>query len=308
MKLYFAPLEGITTNVYRNLHNKMFGGCDKYFSPFIAPSDSERLSVRSVRDILPETNEVPLEVQCLVNSNIAFSNFMKKAKSLGYESVNINFGCPSGTAVSKGKGAGALKDLDKLEKFLSTAFENPPCEISIKTRVGFYEYGEFEEILEIYNKYPISELIVHPRVRQDFYKGEPDFKSFDLAYKSFDVKKLCYNGNISSCINFFEIKEKYPDINSVMIGRGAVKNPAIFREINGGKPASTAELVRFSNELEKRYIKLYQTEMNALWKLKEIWLYQIENYPSEKKIAKIIKKTSRLGEFNNAINCLPEIR
>ncbi len=306
MKLYFAPLEGITTYIYRNLHNEMFSGCDMYFSPFITPTDNERLSSKSVRDILKERSKVCLVPQCLANSAEAVVNFTKKVFELGYREVNINLGCPASTVVSKRKGAGALKDLERLDKFLSYIFENSFCDISIKTRTGFYSHDEFCDIIDIYNKYPVSELTVHPRIREEFYKGEPNFESFDKAYKNCHTK-LCYNGNVTSLEKYEEIIKKYPNLNAVMIGRGAIKNPAIFREIRTGKKLLTEELIAFSKRLENEYMDIYNSDKNTLYKLKEIWIYQIENYPDEKKIAKAIKKAEKLFELNSAINCLPEL-
>lgn len=306
MKLYFAPLEGITTYTYRNVHNEMFGMCDAYFAPFINPSESERLSAKNMRNIMPENNTVCLKVQCLSNSEKAFVDFTKSASELGYDEVNLNLGCPSGTVVNKNRGSGVFKDLNRLNTFLEYIFSNSACDISVKTRTGFYSHNEFKDIIKIYNQYPIKELIVHPRIREDFYNGKPNLESFDLAYYESSAK-LCYNGDIFNKEDYERIALKYPDLNSIMIGRGAIGNPAIFREINGGRRLSTNELIAFSNELEKRYMLLFKSETNTLCKLKEVWEHQLENYPEEKKIAKAIKKCKSFTELNNAINSLPEI-
>lgn len=307
MKLYFAPLEGITTYTYRNVHNEMFGMCDEYFAPFITPTDDERLTIKNMRGIMPENNSVNLRVQCLTNSEKAFVKFSKRVSELGYREVNLNLGCPSGTVVSKGRGARALCDLYKLDKFLEYIYSNSALDISIKTRTGFYSHDEFDDIMKIYNKYPISELIVHPRVREEFYKGKPNMESFKLAYFMCNTK-LCYNGNILYALDYENIIKNYPELYSVMIGRGAVRNPAIFREIKGGKALCTNELISFSNELEKRYMLLLKSDTNTLHKIKEIWAFAIENFPDETKIAKAIKKSKTLKELNGVINCLPEIR
>lgn len=305
MNLYFAPLEGITTYTYRNTHYEMFGGCDEYFAPFITPCENEKLSIKNMRDILPENNTVKPVVQALASNAEAFVDFTDKIKEFGYEKVNLNFGCPSGTVVKKGRGAGALRDTDKLDEFLKYSFNNAKIDISVKTRTGFYNHNEFDTLLDIYKKYDITELIVHPRIREEYYNGMPNADSFDKAYNCFG-KKSCYNGNIYNVDDYNELIKKYHDLASVMIGRGAIKNPAIFREIKGGKRITTGELVAFSNELQKRYFKLLQSDMYTLHKLKEIWIYIMQNFPEEKKILKALKKSSKLVELNNAINCLPE--
>lgn len=306
MELYLAPLEGITTYTYRNTHAELFGKCDAYYAPFIVPTDNERLSIKNLRDIMPENNLIKPKVQVMCSTHTAFGEFVEKVKLLGYDEVNLNLGCPSGTVVKKSRGSGALRDTDALDEMLCHIFSETDVKVSIKTRTGFYSHDEFDNLLKIYAKYPLSKLIVHPRVREEYYKGEPNFESFKKAYKIFK-ENLCYNGNIYSSDDYIGICEKFPNIASVMIGRGCIKNPAIFREIKGGKKLSTSELVAFSNLLEKRYYELYDSECNTLHKLKEMWMYAITNYPDEQKIMKAIKKSGKLSELNNAINSLPEL-
>ncbi len=306
MKLYFAPMEGVTPYTYRNTHAEVFGMCDEYWAPFITPTENERISAKTLRDVLKENNNTNLKVQVLCNRASAFVEFAKRLKDVGYDEVNLNLGCPSGTVVKKSKGAGALRDKEALDSFLEEIFTNSNIKISIKTRAGFYSYEEFDKLLEIYNKYPLCELIVHPRVREDFYKNTPDMNTFDKAYTN-SRAKLCYNGDIVTREDFERIIASYPDLNGVMIGRGAIKNPAIFREIRGGEKLKTEELVTFSKLLEQRYLKVLGSEVYTLHKLKEIWLHMMLNYPDEKKILKSIKKSNKLADLNSAITCLPEL-
>ncbi|MBE7053106.1 MAG: tRNA-dihydrouridine synthase family protein [Ruminococcaceae bacterium] len=306
MKLYFAPMEGVATYTYRNAHNEMFGGCDDYFAPFIVPTENERLSIKSLRDVLPNNNDVKVIPQVLCSSAGAFCEFVKKIKELNYDTVNLNLGCPSGTVVKKRRGAGALLDTDFLDSLLDGIFNNSDIKISVKCRTGFYSHDEFDKLLKIFNKYPMEKLIVHPRVREEYYKGEPNMKVFDKAYTEAKMP-LCYNGNIYTVHDFENITYKYKNLDSVMIGRGAIKNPAIFREIKGGKKISTDELISFSNVLEERYLILLKNEDYTLHRLKEMWMYMMLNYPDEKKILKAIKKSNRLIDLNSAINCLGQI-
>ena len=308
MKLYFAPLEGITTYTYRNTHKEFFGGCDKYFAPFITPSSNERVSIKSLRDIVPEKNSgTPLTVQVMANQPEAFLNFEDKIMELGYSSVNLNFGCPSSTVVKKNRGAGIFRDLKILDSFLNEIFKKSNLEISVKTRTGYSDGESFGTIMNIYNQYPISELIIHPRCREEYYKGEPNTEYFKLGL-SLAKMPVCYNGNIFSLNAYKKIEGNFPNINSVMLGRGAIANPAIFREINGGTPLCTYEVVEFTKALMPKYLEVLGSEIYTLHKLKEIWIYIMWNYPDEKKILKAIKKSNRLTDLISAIECLPEIR
>ncbi len=305
MNLYFAPLEGITTYIYRSVHAECFGFCDRYFAPFITPSDNERISRKGLRDVVPEKNNGQnLCVQVLTNRSDSFLKFARKVKMLGYGEININLGCPFPRVVQKGRGAGMLKDKEELDRFLDGIFSSTDVSVSVKTRTGFYSGEEMERLMEVYNEYPISELTIHPRAGEDFYKGTPDMAVFSKGYKSAKMP-VCYNGDVLTAEDFADISEAYPDLSGVMIGRGAIKNPALFREIKGGEPLKTEELVAFSDRLSDAYYEALGSEVFTLQKLKEVWGYMIENYPEETKIAKSIKKASKREELSEVIHRLP---
>ena len=309
MHLYFAPLEGITKFIYRNVHHEMFGGCDAYFAPFITPSDNEKIGIKALRDVLPENNaEVPLKIQVQTNQAASFLKFEDKLKKagLGYDEVNINLGCPSGTVVKKGRGAGFLRDPDGLDRFLSEIFEKSSLKISVKTRTGFSDSSEMERLTEIYNRYPITLVTVHPRTRNEFYNGVPDKNVFRKVYET-SQNPLCYNGNIFTVEEYRKIAEEFPKLDGVMLGRGAIANPAIFREIKGGAKLATHELLAFTEKLTEAYLQELKSEVYTLQKLKEVWMYMMWNYPEEKKIIKQVKKSKKISEFHHAIMCLPEI-
>lgn len=308
MNLYFAPLEGITTYTYRNTHAEMFGGCDKYYAPFITPTANEKVGLKVLRDILPEKNDTErLVVQMLSSQPEAFLNFAEKIKDFGYDEINLNFGCPSSTVVKKDRGAGALRDITVLDDFLAEVFDKSDIKISVKTRVGFWSGDEIGELMEVYNKYPISQLVVHPRAREDYYNGVPNMTAFEKAY-SLAKMPICYNGDVFSAEDFYGIEKKFSQLEGVMFGRGAVSNPAIFREIKGGEKLKTNELAEFTARLKDRYLEVLGSEVYTLHKLKEIWMYIMWNFPDEKKILKAIKKSNRLTDLMDAIKYLPEIK
>lgn len=306
MELYFAPLEGITTKIYRNTHHEFFCGVDKYYSPFITLGENDKLTEKLLRDVLPEENKVELAVQILCNQKNTFVSFAKRIKELGYDEININLGCPSGTVVSKGRGSGFLRETEELDRFLDGIFTECDMNISVKTRIGFSTPDEMIKLTEIYNRYPISLLIVHPRLREDFYKGVPDMVTFKAVYETYK-KPLCYNGDVITKVDFDRIKEEFPELFGVMIGRGAVKNPAIFREINGGKPLTNTELSEFLCALSEKYVSLLNSEVFTLHKLKEIMMSVMQNYPDDRKLLKSVKKANKLSDLIFVIKKLPEL-
>ena len=161
MKYYLAPMEGITGFIYRNSYEKFFGGIDKYFAPFVVPNSSKSLKTKELRDVLPENNKgINLVPQILTNDSEGFILTAKKLKDLGYNEINLNLGCPSGTVVGKKRGSGFLVHKEELDKFLEEIFKIDDIKISIKTRLGMDKPEEFYELIKIYNKYPMEELII----------------------------------------------------------------------------------------------------------------------------------------------------
>ena len=204
MQYYFAPLEGLTDSIYRRLHHKYFPGIDRYYTPFFSPTMHRTLTPRECRE-LPPANELNFVVvpQILTKNPEDFLWMAQKCAEQGYQEVNLNLGCPSGTVTAKGKGSGMLADTDGLDAFLYHVFSKNPVDVSVKTRIGFHSPEEFPKLLEIFNRYPIKELTIHPRVRKQFYKGDVDMEMFRYALEN-SKNPLCFNGNLR---NLTEAKE-----------------------------------------------------------------------------------------------------
>ena len=196
MKYYLAPMEGLTTFVFRNAYHHYFHPMDKYFTPFIVPHILKDFDARERKELDPEHNRGKHVVpQILTNNSEDFIRTAKALQEMGYEEVNLNLGCPSKTVVSKGRGSGFLQEPKALNQFLKEVFAGLDMKVSIKTRLGMEFPVEFEELLEIYNQYPLEELIVHPRVQKDYYKNTPNMEMFALAAQQ-SKNPLCYNGDM----------------------------------------------------------------------------------------------------------------
>ena len=199
MKYYMAPMEGLTGYIYRNAYHACYHPMDKYFTPFLSPKANSSLSFRELNDILPEHNQGMYVVpQILTNQAEDFIRTAKELQEYGYSEINLNLGCPSGTVVSKYKGAGFLGLPDSLDRFLDEVcgkMEGMGMELSVKTRLGLVSPDEFTGLLEIYNRYPLKELILHPRVRTDYYKNTPNMPAFGSGFDGCRAP-VCYNGDI----------------------------------------------------------------------------------------------------------------
>ena len=231
MNYYLAPMEGITGRIFRNAYHRCFPDFDKYFTPFITPTDNGKLSPKDYNDIGPEFNEGLYVVpQILTNQEDGFLRTAKAIQALGYKEVNFNLGCPSGTVVAKRRGSGFLAYPMELDEFLYEIFAKTDLKVSIKTRVGKADPAEFEEILGIYNRYPLEELIIHPRVREDYYKGSVRMEAFEEGI-AMSKSPVCYNGDIFTVSQEKILEEKFPQLNRVMIGRGVCAN-SFINEVN----------------------------------------------------------------------------
>ncbi len=296
MKLYFAPLEGITDSVYRRLHHKYFPGADRYYTPFFSPTVHRALTAREQRE-LPPAAELPVPVipQILTKNAEDFIWFAGEAAALGYSEVNLNLGCPSGTVVSKGKGAGMLRDPDALDRFLEAIYKDSPLPVSIKSRLGLTDPEEFPRLLEIFNRYPVCELTLHPRVRAQFYKGEPDLHSFAYCYDN-AAAPVCYNGNLFNRRDMLAITDRFPSCSTLMLGRGLVADPGLC---SGGTKREL--LAEFSEELLQSYIEVFGSERNAMFRLKENWHMLLFKFEDSEKLGKRLRKTTDVTEFRSII-------
>lgn len=308
MKYYMAPMEGLTGYVYRNAYHKFFRPMDRYFTPFIA---NKKMSNGEIRDLLPEHNEgMHVVPQILTNRSEDFLAVAKEIAQYGYDTVNLNVGCPSGTVVAKGRGAGLLAEPEVLDRFLYEIFEGYAGKISIKTRIGMEDENEWQDILAVYEKYPLEELIIHPRVRKDFYKGNPRLDAFSYAMEE-SGHRLCYNGDICSAEDLQDRKERFPDLDRVMLGWGLLCNPFL---IEMSKTADDAahdhmqekkdRLYAFHQEILEGYIQIMSGDRNVLFRMKELWFYLGDCFTNADKYLKKIKKSERLVAYQAAVDAL----
>ncbi len=331
MKYYFAPLEGITGYIYRRAHHIFYPGLDRYYTPFIVPKEKKQLNAKERNDVLPEHNAgMRVIPQVMTNRS---EEFLRTAKTLnqdyGYKEINLNLGCPSKTVVSKNRGSGFLALPGRLRLFLDevcSGLEKYGMKLSVKTRIGKESPEEFECLLDIFQAFPLSELIIHPRIQKDFYKNTPDLKTFSKAYQIYENAgwELCYNGDIFSVSDYKDIYETFPNITAVMMGRGFLKNPMLADEIkvreNGGdkiQKQNDGVSGRFLNDEKEKaerkrryyfyrllledYAAVLDGEKDVLFKMKEIWSYMSQDFTQPQKYWKKMKKAYKLKDFEKAV-------
>lgn len=321
MKFYLAPLEGVTGYIFRNALDAYFPGTDRYFTPFIVPDQKHALRKKELRDILPENNQVKeLVPQILTSDPVRFVETAKALAEYGYEEVNLNLGCPSGTVVAGGRGAGMLADVEKLDCFLDQIFRDTDLRISVKTRIGIERPEEGYMLMKIYNQYPVSEVIIHPRTRKEYYKGEPHLDVFSelLAMSKHPV---CYNGNLFTVRDYEQFRARFRQVERVMIGRGVLADPGLMQRLKSlehaqktgedsdrkenGMEQSGSEIYRtgkqelraFHDTIFRQYREIFDEDKNAIFHMKELWSYLVHSFEGSEPYAKKLRKTSSLNEY-----------
>ena len=278
-QFYFAPMEGITGYLFRNEFHRQFDTnheITKYFGPFVAATREGLTKSRDQKDVDPQNNQgITLVPQLLGNSGEYAIPYLEKFEELGYGEVNLNIGCPYGTVVSKKKGAGLLAQTELLENYLEAIFAwkdrtGSTLSISVKTRSGMNCHEEWEGLVEIYNQYPLSELILHPRIGTDLYANHPQTQDFAYAV-SHSKHTLCYNGDLFTKEDFGEMKQLFPENTRWMFGRGLLVNPSLLREIQGGPAISREEFLNYQDNITNNYVNQKWGDKTVLFKMKELW-------------------------------------
>ena len=298
MEFYFAPMEGITSYTYRNLHHRFFGGVEKYYTPFLSPSAENGLSTRELKDVLPENNgEIRPVPQLLVNHPEGFLKGARLLRDLGYREINLNLGCPSGTVTAKKKGSGLLMYPEELDALLDRIFSDPMVTggeilVSVKTRIGKNSPEEWPQLMEIYNQV---------------------FSSALEASKN----PVVYNGDIFTAADYRRFREQFPTVERIMLGRGLIMDPELGEKLLKIEAEETGmdrvcketedgpDLVRlrqFHDALFEAYGELMSGDRNVLFRMKELWAHMIVQFPDSPKLEKRIKKSTHLSEYTEAVN------
>lgn len=305
MQYYIAPMEGLTDRVWRQAHQRWFGAPGapaRYYAPFLSPPENRVLVRRKMAEVAPEANPgAPLIPQLLAKDGALAAWMIGQLRALGYAEVNLNFGCPSGTVTAKGKGAGMLRSPQQLDAFLCAVFEQAGGPISVKTRLGVERAEEFEAILAVYNRYPLCELILHPRVMRQLYRGQADRAAFARALPACRMP-VCYNGDLRTVEQLRAAEAELPGLSGIMVGRGVLADPALLRKAVGGPAASREELRGYLDALYQGYTGLFGSAGCAISRMKAVWSYTICLFDGADRLEKQLKKLREPWEYEVTVD------
>ena len=294
-------MEGITGALFRRTHRRFFPGVDRYFMPFLSPSQHHVFTRRELRDILPEQDgDLDAVPQLLTRSGADFLWAAGELARMGYREVNLNLGCPSGTVVAKGKGAGMLAHPEELDRFLDQVFGGVRVKVSVKTRLGLGSPEEFGPLLEIFEKYPLHLLIIHPRVRKDFYSEPVRIEAFSRALEMYSGP-VCYNGGLVTAEGCCRFQERFPQVDRVMIGQGLLADPALAAKAKGEPPPDRKVLRAFHDGLYQTYLEAFGSQRNTVFHMKELWSYLCRLFEGGDRLFKDIRKAQDSRDYEGAV-------
>ena len=312
IQLSLGPFQGITDAPFRNVFKRHFGGIDKFYTPFFTGIHKEEHAKNlQGEEIDPRCNDVEtLTPQILSTDAEEILRFAKQCNGLGYKEINLNMGCPFPRVVNKQRGCGLLPYPEKVEAMLEHLFEGiGDMKFSVKCRLGYFKPEEIDDIIPIFNKYPLSELIIHPRIGKQLYKGEANVECFKALMPQINAP-LVYNGDIFSVDSFERIRgviagnEPQLPVTGFMLGRGILANPFLAEEIRSMDCIPSDKIMRLHNYV----IDLYEDRLQhaggspkVLGRMKELWSYLMNSFEEPQVVWRKIKKINALKEYEDAV-------
>ncbi len=304
--IYLAPLQGFTDFAYRKAYAQVFTGVDAYFIPYITMKNDLVLSKYRKEIILSNNPQQRVVPQVLAENSSEMLFMAEHLKDIGYSEINLNMGCPYPMVSNRGKGSGLLPFPEKLETILTSYFEKSSLELSIKLRVGLHSSEEIKQLIPVLNKFPLKEVILHPRIAEQLYSGTIIDDAFQFAQQNIK-HKLVFNGDIFTISDFQNRKKQFPNTQSWMLGRGILMNPFLPAEINQieiPENVRREKLRDFHRLMLESYLEIMDNEGNALNKLKQFWIYFSYNFPIQTKAFKQIKKSNSMHKYKAEVEKL----
>lgn len=306
MIIYLAPLQGITDRIYRNLFPVYFKGVDLAVAPFISTVKKIKPESKLLHELYPEINTgIPAIPQIMSSSPDDFVKLANTLYEIGYKTVNWNIGCPFPMVVRKGRGAGMLCYPDRVESFLEKIMPALKPQLSIKLRLGLTYPDEVLQLIPVFNRFELEELIIHPRTGEQMYAGEVDLDMFGQCL-SLLKHKVVYNGDIYSLEKYEVLSQRFASVDRWMIGRGLIANPFLAEEIKFQTEKPYAEKIKimraFHDQLFVQYLKILSGPAHITNKMKEIWTYMGNFFENGEKVRKKINKTHHRDNYVDIVN------
>lgn len=305
-KISLAPMQGYTDWVFREAYEKYISAIDEYYSPYILLQNDGSIKNSQRREVEPMSARGSLLVpQFMGGSSKECMPVVEYLTGLGYERLNWNLGCPFPMVAKRGRGSGLLAKPDIIRDILDDLFSRSNISLSVKVRLGYDNDLDIFEVLKIFNQFPLTEVIVHPRIGKQLYKGGVNLDLFEQCLNE-SVHPVAYNGDLYTYADYQRITARFPSITHCMIGRGVLQDLWLPDRIKGntvpqGKQALSL-LKDFHNHLFQIYSELLSGDTQLLMRIKPMWEYFSMHFANSKKVYKGIKKAHSLKNYDAAVN------
>jgi tRNA-dihydrouridine synthase B len=305
--LILAPLRGFTDAVFRNAFQRNFQGVDEAVAPFVTSTKGRRIKPSHLQDLNPADNQtMPVVPQILSNDSDEFIFLANRFFDLGYPEINWNLGCPFPMVAKKMRGSGLLPYPDVIDRMLEKILRGYCGKLSIKTRLGRFSGDEMDRLIPVFNRYPLSRVIVHPRTGEQMYAGSVDLQAFEVCLSRLSHAVL-YNGDINDLVTFQLLESRFPAASGWMLGRGLIANPFLPEIIQSGTRVVDQQNTRFEqfhDDLVVEYVKRFSGPGHVLDRMKGFWRYFASGFPDGRRIVKRIRKADSLDRYRRSVQAV----
>jgi tRNA-dihydrouridine synthase B len=307
--LYMAPLQGVTTAIYRNTYATFFSGYDCAIAPFTRGMESNNPNERTVRDILTNRNHLPFKLipQILSKSSEEIITLANRMYAMGYSVINWNLGCPLQKIRKKQRGSGLLPYADFIIQILEEVLPSIKNQLSIKVRLGSDSNQDLLRLLPQLDIFPLQSIVIHPRTGQQMYSGQPDLTTFGQCLER-TRHSIIYNGDIKTVQDFAQLRNRFPTVQGWMLGRGGVTHPFLPELIKQIRICSKTENVLRFWSFHEELFNAYESELSGpahlLDKIKEIWYYWSQAFTNSNHVYKSVTRTRTVTQYKSAIKTI----
>jgi tRNA-dihydrouridine synthase len=302
--LILAPMRGFSDHIFRTTYGQHFSGLDSAVAPFLPTMTGGRIKSSVLADLLPQNNRLlPVTPQLIGNDPGAFVALARRLHAMGYPVVNWNLGCPFPMVAKKMRGSGLLPHPRRIEDFLDKVVPGTPARISIKARLGRVRPDEILALMPIFNRYPLEEIIIHPRTGKQMYTGRPDLEMFQECLR-ISRHRIVYNGDIDDPAKFRLLADNMPTVSHWMIGRGVLSDPFLPGRIKADReapPDPVAAFRRFHDDLFNSYRQALQGPGHLMDRMKGFWKYFSLAFRDGDRIARKIHRSRHLTRYREIV-------
>ena len=275
--MILAPMQGLTEVMFRRVYEECFPGAIALaVSPFLSLTHGNLADAwDKIEDVLPENNvgSIPVIPQILGKEPDEFVALGNRLYELGYSELNWNMGCPMRKVAAKHRGSGILPYPDEVRSILDNVLPQLKPHLSVKVRLGLKSTDDIFRLIPVLNDYPLASVTVHPRLGRQQYNGHPDLDTFARVLPMLKAP-VVYNGDIVTGADARGIRERFPGVADLMVGRGVLYRPTLPLDIADPDRDTSNDLrlaAHFIERLVQEILSTMPTDQARIRKKKEYW-------------------------------------